>query len=163
MRFKPRTDLERIFEAINEYSYGRVNKEIIDKQLKALELNYMKKVENENEDEEEDDSYYRRNEQEARDEYKALIEERMRQDAVSNIKIEDPSLQRKITKSDFNKTHGSFGQHYKHHFKRKFVDNSGAKSLMKEYHQKTHFKAATIYTLKSNNLSNSQNENFNKT
>lgn len=43
MRFKPRTDLERIYEAINGYSFGRVNRDIVEKQLKSLDLNYMKK------------------------------------------------------------------------------------------------------------------------
>ena len=39
MRFKARTDLERIYDAVNEYSYGRASKWIINRQLKELDLN----------------------------------------------------------------------------------------------------------------------------
>ena len=41
MRFKPRTELERISDAINYYSYGRVNKDLVNKQLLKLDLNLL--------------------------------------------------------------------------------------------------------------------------
>jgi hypothetical protein len=43
MRFKPRTDLERVFQAANEYSYGRIKKDVIDQHLNALNLNTIKR------------------------------------------------------------------------------------------------------------------------
>ena len=38
MRYKFRTDLERVYESINKFSYGRVNKKIIQDQLLKLKL-----------------------------------------------------------------------------------------------------------------------------
>ena len=37
MRYKPRTDLERVFEAVSKYNYGQ-NRDIISNQLKQLYL-----------------------------------------------------------------------------------------------------------------------------
>lgn len=42
MRFKPRTDLERIVESINKNSFGKADKQIVDKQLRGLDLNVTK-------------------------------------------------------------------------------------------------------------------------
>ena len=38
MRFKPRTDLERVYDMINGYKYGIAKREILDKQLKNVGL-----------------------------------------------------------------------------------------------------------------------------
>lgn len=38
MRFKPRTDLERVYDIVNGYKYGQAKKEILDKQLGKLGL-----------------------------------------------------------------------------------------------------------------------------
>jgi hypothetical protein len=48
MRFKPRTDLERLYYSINEYSYGKISKDVINEQLKRLNLSGLKKNEEEN-------------------------------------------------------------------------------------------------------------------
>lgn len=47
-----------------------------------------------------------------------------------------------------SKTNTSFNTDWAKKTKRKVVDNSGAKDMMKEYHLKTHFKAAMVYTMK---------------
>lgn len=39
MRYKARSDLERIYDEVNKNSYGRANKEIIDNQFKMFENN----------------------------------------------------------------------------------------------------------------------------
>lgn len=39
MRFRARTDLERIYDAVNGYSLGRASKWILNRQLKDLDLN----------------------------------------------------------------------------------------------------------------------------
>ena len=36
MRFKPRTDLERVYDMVNGYKYGLARKDVLDKQLKNL-------------------------------------------------------------------------------------------------------------------------------
>ena len=51
MRFKARTDLERVYDTINDYSYGKVNKRIIYKQLRNLDLNIPFKLEKQREEE----------------------------------------------------------------------------------------------------------------
>lgn len=43
MRFKPRTDLERIYESINLNFHGRADKDVITRQLKNLDLYSSKK------------------------------------------------------------------------------------------------------------------------
>jgi hypothetical protein len=43
MRFKPRTDIERVVEAANKYSFGRISKEVVNQHLKKLELNSPKR------------------------------------------------------------------------------------------------------------------------
>ena len=45
MRYKARTDLERIVDTVNHYSYGRASKWIINRQLKELDLNFAIKNE----------------------------------------------------------------------------------------------------------------------
>ena len=42
MRFKPRTDLERVYDMVNGYKYGLARKDVLDKQLKNLDLNKYK-------------------------------------------------------------------------------------------------------------------------
>ena len=50
MRFKPRTDIERIIETVNTHSWGRIGRSILYKQLKELELNVPKASIKSNED-----------------------------------------------------------------------------------------------------------------
>ncbi len=56
MRFKARTDLERIYESINRNSYGSANKSVLDRQLQNLGLGVAEehKPKNNDEDENED-------------------------------------------------------------------------------------------------------------
>lgn len=107
MRFKPRTDLERIFDAINDYSYGKINKKIVNRQLKNLELEEPAQLPSNSDIEDHHASFNNRTH--------SVTE-------VSNSKV--------LKKGG-----------------RKFVDNSEAKLLLKDYHNKTHFKAATDIAL----------------
>jgi len=43
MRFKPRTDLERVYDEVNKLNMGRISKFVIDKQLRELDLNTVKR------------------------------------------------------------------------------------------------------------------------
>jgi hypothetical protein len=43
MRFKPRTDLERVYDEVNKINMGRISKFVIDKQLRELDLNTVKR------------------------------------------------------------------------------------------------------------------------
>lgn len=44
MRFKPRTELERIVDALNHYNYNKKNTEIVKKQIKKMDFNTVKKL-----------------------------------------------------------------------------------------------------------------------
>lgn len=121
MRFKARTDLERIFDTINQYSYGKVSKEIINKQLKSLDLNVPEIIEKSDEEEEEEEHE---------------MENKKRDKNEQLEKLRSLLFQKLDKKSK----------------KRKFVDNSEAKELMKEYHIKTHFKGATDISLFNSKL-----------
>ena len=48
MRFKPRTDLERIVETINKYTYNSKNNKIIQEQIKRMNINSIKKIKGNN-------------------------------------------------------------------------------------------------------------------
>ena len=43
MRYKPRTDLERVYDTLNEYNYDQKSKNIIERQLKSINLYDCKK------------------------------------------------------------------------------------------------------------------------
>jgi hypothetical protein len=132
MRFKPRTGLERIFDAINEYSFGRVSKDVVNKQLRKLDLNNMRKLKNEgydsNEDEEINISREKRKRLSSMN-MKEKIAEKERQENLA--RMEEENINKDKVEDKFKS-------------KRKIVDNSAARHLMKEYHYKTHFKAASV-------------------
>lgn len=44
MRFKPRTELERIVDALNHYNYNKKNTEIVKKQIKKIRFKYSEEV-----------------------------------------------------------------------------------------------------------------------
>lgn len=135
MRFKPRTDLERIFEVINDYSYGRVSKNPVNEQLRSLELNFMK-----------------RGSQPRRDENRSKSIKSGQE--IYNEKV----LQERLAKEEQDRINSymTIEVHKKGkegYVKRKKVDNSAAKKMMKEYHQKTHFKAASVIASKYSTIS----------
>lgn len=131
MRFKARTDLERIFETINNYSYGRADKELVQKQLRNLELNVSKKNETEEEHHSDDEyipSYTM-----------ASLKPHMMTESERFRDMHDKILNERRNGLNKNKN-----------IKRKLITNVEAKNLMSEYHKKTHFKAATGFTLFDN-------------
>jgi hypothetical protein len=117
MRYKPRTDLERIYDEISKNSVGRINRHVIDKQLKELDLIVTKKTKDENEEE--------------HLEYKP---EYMLMTKISKV---DPTRDFSIDERD-----QSAKKDKKVEDKRKKM-NVEAKNIMSELHNKTHFKGAT--------------------
>lgn len=118
MRFKPRTDLERIVDSINEYNYNKVNSDLVKKQLKSLDLHYMKK--------------------------KILKKEKNTLSSSTSdfsSSYDDIKVKQEVTSE--KSTMKSSSNNFFAVTKRNFIDNSVAKQLMQEYHYKTHFKAAT--------------------
>lgn len=130
MRFKPRTDLERIFDEINKNSFRKLDKNIIEKQLKTLEMNSTKKFTFENEQ--------NNNLNQAKDEIPdynpAFKMDDLFHDDLDYLNIEKE-------KTEENK--GDKEKKLKIEKSRKKELNLHAKNLMKEFHNKTHFKGVT--------------------
>lgn len=124
MRFKARTDLERIFDSINLNSYGRVDREILEKQLRNLELNVSKKAIKDDDLEEEIPDYW-------------TSSVKRRQKQMENDKLREERRKMLEEKSKKRKA-------------RKKVDNSLSRHFMSDLHMKTHFKGATGFTLFKN-------------
>jgi len=121
MRFKPRTDLERIFDEINKNSFRKLDKNIIERQLKTLEINATKKNnESENDSDEIPD-------------YKDAAKMEEQYDDFDYLGLDK---QTEETKAEIEKK-------MKYQISRKKELNSQAKNLMKELHNKTHFKGVT--------------------
>jgi len=111
MRYRARTDLERIFEVVNNHHYGNTDKSVLNENLSRLDPIIMKKKQMQELKNAEllDDDFYG---------------EFIKKNPVQNISID--------TKSKFR------------------PDNSHAKMLMKELYNKTHFKAASTFSLFGN-------------
>lgn len=126
MRYKPRTDLERIFDTVNNNNYGRVNKSIVYNQLKGLELNQFKRQKTYSEDEDE--------------EYEKLTEESpyialAKMNKKNKAGTESSSVQTELKE--------------KAPIRKRFQPirniNAEAKYIMSDLHYKTHFKAAAVF------------------
>jgi hypothetical protein len=124
LRFKPRTDLERIFDEINKNSFRKIDKEIIDKQIRIIDkANINQKPLIENSDEIPDYRDAPKDEEDYDDfDYLGL---KLVNDPLEEKKRLELEKKNKLLKS------------------RKKDLNLNAKSLMKELHNKTHFKGVT--------------------
>ena len=143
MRFKPRTDLERVYDMINGYKYGQAKRDILDKQLKIIDL-YKYKNSNE---------------------LKKRIKKEIKTDSISSeseseIISSNLKVKTKKNKLYFNPNSVDFKE--KPWMKR--IDlNADAYKILNSYHYKTHFKAAkevaenkTRNKVKGNNVDKNQ-------
>ena len=126
MRFKPRTDLERIYDTINSVYYGSVKKDLVNKQIKNLQ--YIKPVNDEvlSNEEEENDSALNKNIEKFKENNKSEKKNSM-------LKIDNSKELMKKSNNNFKK--------------RKLVNNSEARLFRKELYNKTHFKATTDFSI----------------
>ena len=143
MRFKPRTDLERVYDMINGYKYGQAKRDILDKQLKIIDL-YKYKNSNE---------LKKRIKKEIKTD--SISSESESENISSNLKVKT-----KKNKLYFNPNSVDFKE--KPWMKR--IDlNADAYKILNSYHYKTHFKAAkevaenkTRNKVKGNNVDKNQ-------
>ena len=160
MKFKPRTDLERIFDAVNLNYFGKVDKNLINEQLKSLGLIkvYNKKSPN-NQDNEY--SLLREKLKVNPETLEYLIKEKQRleqgpktkeiyelihnMDNIIQINKEIKSEQINKGINLLNKRQSRKLNKFKN--KRKNLNNFLAKNILGEYQKKTHFKALCTYTL----------------
>ena len=144
MRFKPRTDLERVYDMINGYKYGRAKRDILDKQLKIIDL------------------FKYKNSNELKKKIKNEIKtESMSSDSDNENITLNSDLKMKKNKLYFNPNSVDFKE--KPWMKR--IDlNTDAYKILNSYHYKTHFKAAREVAenenkTKGNNINNKNPQN----
>lgn len=145
MRFKPRNDLERIYDSINSVYYGSVSKERLKRHFKTLRTH-----DNQEDDESSDDENQEQNM--AHVKRAPLVNESLSEDKLNVYNVK--SVNEELKKKSFLNSNDSRNKEFKGKFKRdnkkskrRFVDNSEARGFRKELYNKTHFKAATDLTI----------------
>ena len=159
MKFKPRTDLERIFDTINLNYYGKIDKNLVNEQLKSLGL--LKVYNKKNPDNNLNEYSLLREKLKVNPqtlEYlikeKQVLEQGPKTKEIHElIKNMDNIIQiNKEIKSEKR----NMGMNYqiddskklnKYKNKRKNLNNFLAKNILGEYQKKTHFKALCTYSL----------------
>lgn len=134
MRFKPRTDLERIIDSINKQNYSKMNVDLLQMQLKSLSLNVPKVKESKN----------------------VLIQEYGQDSNRINFlkKLEENNNKAKV---DYVITEDDLST-LSHKEKRKRIDNKEARNLLPDLHNRTHFKAAAMFTVDKSYILNRINQ-----
>ena len=158
MKFKPRTDLERIFDSINLNYYGKIDRNVINEQLKSLGLVTVYSRKNPNLQDEY--SLLREKLKVNPETLQYLIKEKQRleqgpktkeiHELINNM---DNIIQinKEIKTDKINKEmmfgNSSENKEKKYKIKRKNLNNFLAKNILGEYQKKTHFKALCTYSL----------------
>jgi len=169
MRYKARTDLERIYDSVNEYSYGKISKNFINEHLNKLNLINVKKKEGEDE---------KRNPKRL-DNYKYLEEHEINElqshkeflnsqgfdernsETVKEIETILTLNQEKLSEAgNFIPRHeADENNRHRNRFAIKSQFNSGPiKKLLREDNSKTFFKAASTFCFKSFELEKKNND-----
>ncbi len=153
MRFKPRTDMERIFDQIEKNQPWIQDRKILKKQLSKLELNKVKESrKKEEEDEEEFNPFFiELNKFKTRKDRKEptidlinsanedlFIDKDLDKDIYHDNINTNLTMNNTVTNLNTSKMDKSTSKY----FKRKQVDNSKSKELFKHLYYKTHFKGA---------------------
>lgn len=180
MRYRPRTDLERIYYTVNAQSMGKISKDIVDSQLAKMNLNNLKKTTNPEE----------ANKMEALlEKYKDIdedgIEELRRQkdflkaqgydeknsESVKNIVFIINNYESKLNTNVISPKPNEDEKNKNKNLKKNGIDNAIVRKLNGDFNFKTFFKAASVYSFKlddykakMNKLSgaNSTRNNFRK-
>ena len=182
MKFKPRTDLERIFDTINSNYYGKIDRNLVNEQLKSLGLVtvYNKKYPKQ----QNEYSLLREKLKVSPQTLNYLIKEKERleqgpktkeiNELISNIE-NIIHINKEMTSEKIQKNFSFSGEKSKiYRNKRRNLNNFLAKNILSEYQKKTHFKALCTcsldlddsYKKKDSNLENSKDvsksgENYN--
>ena len=124
MRYKPRTDLERVYDVLNGYNYNKESRDIIERQLKSINLYDYKKT-------------------------SSLDQAKEEKSRLKKVNFLSKSLQRKgKKKKNINSLYKISNVYYnpdKDSYKpwqRREDLNTEAYDILSSYHYKTHFKAA---------------------
>ena len=160
MKFSPRTEFERIYDTLNSYSYGRVDRNLILEQLKSL--GFLTIQNNKNLDNQNEYSLIKEKFKVTGPTLSYLIKEKVRLESeartpqinelLSNIteiikinkEIKHEQEGKKIPLLN-NTNHKTLTSE-----KKKIINNYLAKHILSEYQRKTHFKALLNFTLNLN-------------
>ena len=144
MRYKPRTDLERVYDILNGYNYNQASREIIERQLKSINLyDYKKNLNSINEGGKEE----RTNSKRPRFLSKSLQRKGKKRKNVNSLY--------KMNNVYYNPDKSSYKP-----WQRRDDLNTEAYGFLSSYHYKTHFKAAEEIA-ESNYKLNNKNNNLN--
>ena len=126
MRYKPRTDLERVYDALNGYNYDQASRDIIERQLKSINLYDYKKNNNAtNEQEKNEGTVFKR---------QRLLSKSLQRKGKKRKNVD--SLY-KMNKVYYNPNKSRYKP-----WQRREDLNTEAYGFLSSYHYKTHFKAA---------------------
>ena len=143
MRYKPRTDLERVYDVLNGYNYDQASRDIIERQLKSINLyDYKKNSLNEGGKEE------------------SHILKRPR---FLSKSLQRKTKKRKNVNSLYKMNHVYYNpdkSSYKPWQRREDL-NTEAYGFLSSYHYKTHFKAAEEIAESDYKTNNKGNNNLN--
>ena len=158
MKFRPRTDLERIFDTINLNYYGKISKNLVNEQLKSLGL--LKVYNKKNATNQNEYSLLREKLKVNPETLEYLIKEKQIleqgpktkeiHELINNmdniIQINKEMKSEKLNKEMvFGNSDENQEKQYK--IKRRNLNNFLAKNILGEYQKKTHFKALFTYSL----------------
>ena len=143
MRYKPRTDLERVYDILNGYNYNQASRDIIERQLKSINLyDYKKNSINEG----------------GKEESRILKRPRF-----LSKSLQRKTKKRKNVNSLYKMNHVYYNpdkSSYKPWQRREDL-NTEAYGFLSSYHYKTHFKAAEEIAESDYKSNNKGNNNLN--
>jgi hypothetical protein len=137
MRFKPRSDLERIYDANNDYNLGRVDKKIIEKHLDAMGLYGSRRVKTEVR---ESDDYMNTR--------LKTLEENKQAEAEKIKKRRDVIREKRKENNNYRNNRYRLDPVPVKHI---IMDS---KNIMGDLHYKTHFKGAADFTISPEKFTN---------
>jgi hypothetical protein len=175
MKFSPRTEFERICETLNSYYYGKIDKNLIKQQLRALGLSKVKNYNSLNTQNEY--SFLKQKYKVTGPTLLYLIKEKKRLEKeeknsetinlLTNI-TDIIKINKEIINEQREERMSTFEKEYNKKIdsnKKKIIKHLFAKKILSDYQKKTHFKALLNCTLnlENKNKKNEINSIFSKT
>ena len=153
MRFKPRTDLERIFDSINLNYFGKMDRNIVNEQLRRLDL--IKIINKTKESSGDELNHLKERLKVNQQTLNFLIKEKNKIENSENPEENQEFLDNindiiRINKGLKEKENGG-EKVYIYNNPRKDLNNYLARNILGDYHKKTHFQAVSVYMNKLNN------------
>ena len=159
MKFKPRTDIERIIETINSNYYGRIDNKLIKEQYNALGFNKFNKAKKQ-------DSNEYSNLKEKLKVNKNILNYLLKEKERLEKSPQTPEIKELIATMNniikinkeiiyeenlYSLTEKQSKSGHKTHINCRRINNFLSSQILKEYQQKFHFKATSTYSLNIDN------------